>query len=339
MAEYKRPIPKPYSPNDLPEAQLALSYRHSAPPPGMSKHDSIDDFNANAPKLGRTDSALSQTKRGIVRFFAASNAPTRKPTSERHRRSKRSRSSTKDRARRSRLGTTEDHGYDEGIDESLPIRRPVASDDESEEELSDEIDASSSEEDYLSPLAPLEGSSAALRKYVRDLTLRIKEKDGQINRLVKDLSHIQKADNYSRDDWHFIHSVQKLRELIKNWARMQKFQRSHLHSATREISIVGSSYRLFLTNPQEIAKLIQAFVWIQLQDHVFKLHRWAGDLCDKFQDLEDVLKPSKLGVVLGSINMLMHNISLSLSCIQLTACPISRMACHHSTVDRSKIDR
>ena len=265
----------------------------------MSKRDSIDDGHVIAPKLGRTDSALSQTKRGLVRFFAASNNSTRKPTSERHRRSKRGRNSTKDRARRSRLGSTDYNGDDEDIDGSLPERRPVASDDESIDELSDAIDASSSEEDYLSPLAPPESSSSALRKHARDLTLRIKDKDRQIYILIKDVSHIQKADGYSRDDWHFIHMVQKLRELIKNWSRMQKFQRSHLQSATRDISIVGSSYRLFLTNPQEITKLIQAYVWIQLQDHVFKLHRWAGDLCDKFQNLEDVLKPSKLGVVLG----------------------------------------
>lgn len=302
MAEYKRPIPRPYSSNDHAEAQLVLMSRHTEPSSRLSKRDSVDDGYENAIKSGRTDSALAQKKRAWARFFPASHNSPRKSTSERRKQSKRDRSSTKDRPHRPRLESTEYHGYDDDIDGSVPVRRPAPSDDELEEEMSDTIDASSSEEDCLSALTSSEGSASALQKYVRDLQLQIKEKDRQVNRLVKDLSHIQKADAYSRDDWHFIHLVQKLRELIKNWSRMQKFQSSHLHSATRAISIVGSSYRLFLSNPQDIARLVQAYVWIQLQNHVFNRHQWAGDLCDKFQNLDDVLRPSKVGVILGSIS-------------------------------------
>lgn len=295
MAEYKRPTPKPYPSNDNAEAQLVLYSRQTDPSSRVSKHDGFDDGNDIGTKLPRTDSGLSEKRFNMLRMFSGGRNIARKPTSDRRKHSKRGRHSTKRRVRRSRLGSMEDHGDDEETDGVPRAPRPPANDDEPEEEPSDSIDASSPDEDHGSALNPPEGYSSAFRVHMRDLERQVKEKDRQVSRLVRDLSHIQKADSHSRDDSHFIDLVQKLRELVKNWSRTQKHQRNHLSSATRELSIVGPSYKFFLAHSQNVAALIQAYLWIQLQNHVFKLHRWAGDLCDKFQDLEDILRPSKLG--------------------------------------------
>lgn len=314
MADYKRPVPKPYSSNNNQEAQFTSLRRQTEPPSRISKHDSYDDGNEIARKLPIIDSGQSQGK-GIFEIIFRNNEtyygqektrwgwfPHRRPTSprraalRRRKPSKKDHYSTKDGVRRARQGSTENPGYDEETDEEPRAPKRGESDDESEEEQLDSINASSSEDDHLSASTPPEGSSSELRMQVRDLQRQIKEKDRQVKRLVRDLSHIQTADGYARDDPHFAHLVRKLRELIKNWSRTQKFQPSPLSSAHRELSIVGSSYKLFLTNPQDIAGLIQAYVWIQLQHHVFNLHRWADPLHDTFQNLENRLRPSKLGV-------------------------------------------
>lgn len=330
MNDYKRPVPKPY---DNGEVQVALSNRPTDLAPRLSKDDSFDDGYEIASKSWRTESSQSHKKSSWAsRFLTGSHNSPRRPTFERRIPSRTSRNSTKDRARRSKSGATEDHVNDEDADGGARAHRPVASDDdESEAELSDSINPSSSAHDDLLALTPSESYPSS---YVKYLQHQIQEKSRQVNRLVRDLSHIQRADNYARDDWHFIDMVQKLRELIKNWSRMQRFQRHHLNSATRELSIVGPSYGFFLANPPDIARLIQAYVWIRLQDHVFNLHPWAGDMCDQFQNLEDMLRPSKQGEqFLNRSAMLMHIISISLACFQCTACPISRMACHHSSVN------
>ena len=332
MSDYKRPIPKPY---DNAEGQPALSSRPTDLPSRTLKYDSFDDGYDVFTRSGRAVPILSHKKSSwAARFLPGSHNSSRKSTSERHRHSGRSRHSTKDRTRRSALGSTEDLVYDDDTDEGLRARRREASDEyESEEKSSDSI-ASSSEDDDLLALTRTERYPSKYRTHVRNLQHEVQEKGRQINRLVRDLSRIQRADSYCRDDWHFIDMVQKLRELVKNWSRMQKFQRHHLNTATRELSIVGSSYKLFLANPQDIARLIQAYVWIRLEDHVFKLHRWAGDLCDKFQTLEDILRPSKQGEQSWiKTAMLMDTIPFSLACFQHTVCTISRMACHHSTLN------
>lgn len=256
----------------------------------------------------------------------------RKTPSERHRHSGRSRHSTRDRTRRAALESAEDLDYDGDTDEELRAR--TRDEYESEEESSDSIDASPSEDDDVSALTRTKRYPSKYRTRMRNLEHELQEKGRQINRLVRDLSRIQRADSYCRDDWHFIDMVQKLRELVKNWSRMQKFQRHHLNTATRELSVVGSSYKIFLANPQDIARLIQAYVWIRLEDQVFKLHRWAGDLCDKFQTLEDILRPSKQGEQSWIKSaMLLDTLLFGLACFQHTVCSISRTACHHSTLN------
>lgn len=184
----------------------------------------------------------------------------------------------------------------------------IKNDEESEAESLASINESCSENDSSSASAPPKGISSIveqLRRHVKDdndrllledLEHQVKEKDRQFNKLIRDLSRVHSADGYNKDDSYFIESVRKLRELIKSWSRRQKFQASHLSAATNELSVLSPYYELYLTNPQNIAGLIQGYVWIQLQDHVFNSHRWADHLGDIFRNLEKQLVSSKLEI-------------------------------------------
>ena len=134
------------------------------------------------------------------------------------------------------------------------------------------------------------------RNVLQKAIQHIQDQDREIRKAVTMIAKMHKADKHKRDDSHFINLTKTLRVLIENWSRTQKIVGPNPRLAARQgfteifrdtpsssISLgttvnIGLNHAWYLSGKNEdIAKVMQAYLWSVLMRYVFGKNQWASE--------------------------------------------------------------
>ncbi len=142
------------------------------------------------------------------------------------------------------------------------------------------------------------------RNLLRRIEQHIHDKDREMKKAVTTIAKMHKADNQKRDDRYFVKSTKTLRVLVENWSKRQRvvgasskpdiirFFNASSSAYGEILRSVGPRDPSYLSAAGDMSALMQAYLWLFLEQEVFGKFRWAGDP-ETYIKLEAVISPRK----------------------------------------------
>ena len=251
-------------------------------------------------------------------WFGWKGNESRNTKQSRHSRSKRKKSKRGSVDPASSASSRPDQGLEPTYPVDFEIRRGFSDDERSVDSVqtlssdsSNASIASASSDELPARLHQLSASASGRGKHVLRKAIKyMQEQDREIGKLVTTIAKMHKADIHKRDDSHFMKSTKTLRAVVENWSRTQQIitpnpkpearasiaeilntpKSSAYSDATRKI---GPNYARYLAGTEEdVAKVMQAYLWVMLVRYVFGRNEWAGKP-ETYANLKAAILPSK----------------------------------------------